>query len=109
MPCQFLQSQGGRATVAGAHCAGSLTVSPDCLPGTAPLGARDLPHPSMRHPCLLRHRTRLTSLMRLPAHSRAPAGRPQHSGSQEDRRVAWSLIEPTRGSTSPCCMPLLLI
>ena len=38
------QTQGGRATVAGAHCAGSLTVSPDCLPETAPPGARDLPN-----------------------------------------------------------------
>ena len=72
-----------------------------CTGHATPLDAPPLPAP---------HRTQqLTSLMRLPAHSRAPAGRPPHSGSQEDHRLAWSLVEPTPGCTSPCCVPLLLI
>ena len=85
MPCQFLQTQGGRATVAGAHCAGSLTVSPDCLPGTAPPGAAPLDAPPLPAPAP-------HAATHLPD---APAGTQQ--GPSRPAAAFWLTRGPPRG------------
>ena len=105
MPSKCPQTQARRATAAVANYAGSLTVLPDCPPGAAPPGARDLPHPLMHRHCPRHRRLKLSPRQRLPQHRRTPTGQPRHSGSQGDRRSAWSRIQPTPGSTSPYSMP----